>query len=305
MINIFAIILSLGFLLIESPVMAQEAEGAASGSAKSVPAEETEEIEELGDVSEVSEEEKWFSDAYTRVEHFGNLKSAETVRKNSLVLDIDHRSIMPTTEDPLHSAFSLDSGMKIGLGLRYGILDYLDAGIFRLNNGLMQFDTYEFDLRLKVLNSADHWLDLAVRPGYSIYVQKNAQDASGFFGQLIASKLFINRLMVGCGALFHSDSSENEKTVDDTDYSVAAQVAFDFRIASFISVFAEVTPAFLGYHAKYPVVSFGPKFITNRHTYSIIISNSQNIGADGVVANTSVKPKDFIWGFQIIREFDL
>ena len=57
-----------------------------------------------------------------------------------------------------------------------------------------------------------------------------------------------------------------------------------------------------GYGEKYPAFSASLKFTTHRHTFSIILSNTQYISADGIVANSRWGLGDAIVGFMITRE---
>ena len=58
-----------------------------------------------------------------------------------------------------------------------------------------------------------------------------------------------------------------------------------------------------GYGAKWPTFSSSLKFITNRHVFSLILSNTQYTNADGVVSNTDRGFDQLVVGFTVIREF--
>ena len=59
-----------------------------------------------------------------------------------------------------------------------------------------------------------------------------------------------------------------------------------------------------GYAEAHPIISTALKFVTYRHTFSLVVTNSQYTSADGIVANTYRQAKDLILGFTITREFD-
>jgi hypothetical protein len=61
----------------------------------------------------------------------------------------------------------------------------------------------------------------------------------------------------------------------------------------------------VGYHEEFPTLTTGHKFITNRHTFSIFISNTQYVTADGVITNTARGFEDVLLGFNFTRELNL
>jgi hypothetical protein len=56
-------------------------------------------------------------------------------------------------------------GLKIGLALRYGILDDLEVGVQRVSNGVDIFDTCQFDAKYRALHADRFFVDVAVRAG--------------------------------------------------------------------------------------------------------------------------------------------
>lgn len=245
-----------------------------------------------------------------------NLHLAQVSRPGSLRLIIDHRTNTPFTENVGHDFFGFDTGaLKIGLGLRYGLLRDLDVGAYRLNNATLRFDVYEFDAKYHLLKQERLGVDLGLRAGLSWFVQEAAEDAVGYLGQLLANRTFISRLTLGTGFLFHSNSTNDVKTVTDKDWSLATYALADIRILSWLSWNAEAAVSLAGYgsHDKsdsrgealtsWPSWSSSVRFETHRHTFGIVVGNNPFMSADGVVSNSTRGPDELVVGFAITREW--
>ena len=80
----------------------------------------------------------------------------------------------------------------------------------------------------------------------------------------------------------------------------------EVRLVDSLSVGAEFVQNIAGFHETYPVITFGPKIVTNRHTFAFVVSNTQYMTGDSVVANTyRMAWKKWVLGFHITREIDL
>lgn len=268
-------------------------------------------LEEIDDVDEdaidvYTDEDTWHSEAFPQFDRHFNLMTARAARPFSFLFAVYHRVSSPIRDDPFENFLGFDSGaLKVGLALRYGIIEGLDVGIFRLNGTVESFDTYEFDARYQLTNQRDHFVDVAVRGGASWFVMPNNRHALKPFGQILIDRVFFNRLLVSLGVLVHGDSSNPVKAVSDEEWTIAGSAAVDVRITEWLAWGAEVAFAVAGYHEQYPTITTGPKFITNRHTFSIVITNTQNVTADGVITNTARRFEDVLLGFNITRELNL
>ena len=266
-------------------------------------------IEEVDDVTDVSKISSWNPDAWRDPAQFPaldrgiNLLTTRTVPKWHGSIIVDHRANEAIKEHPFDDFLGLDAGsLKIGLGLRLGLLDNLDVGIYRLNGTTEPFDTYEFDVRWRFLDQEKHWLSAAVRAGGTWFYVPSAADDSGVFGQLILEHLFARRVLWNVSALYHSNSTSDSKTARDPRWSLAIGTLIDVRLAKFMAWELEAIPAVAGFVDTHPYYSTALKFITNRHTFSIIVSTSQLTAADGVVSNTSRNVEKCVLGFKIVRE---
>jgi hypothetical protein len=57
-----------------------------------------------------------------------------------------------------------------------------------------------------------------------------------------------------------------------------------------------------GYGARWPAFSSAVSFLTHRHVFSLVLSNTQYLSADGIVASTPYGFRHLVVGFQIQRE---
>ncbi len=288
-----------------------------------------EEVEDVGDVEVTasSDQKKGFfptefdgPDALKRDRGI-NILTARVTRPMALTLVIDHRPYMKLAADEAEDVFfnylGLDGGnLKVGLGLRFGIIEGLDVGLYRLNDGgTVPWDTYELDARYAFLKQEKFFVDASVRAGISWFSIKNADDAVGGYGEIFVDRIFFDMLLVGVGFQFHSSSTndvkKNEEDGDDP-YSGAILGVIEWRMIKQLAFVAEVAASVVGYGADYgnskrpsiPASSLGLKVLTRRHTFAFMISNTQFINADGIVANSWRDFGDVIFGFQIMREFN-
>ena len=232
-----------------------------------------------------------------------NVLTPVTVRPFVFQIIVDHRTFQPMSEEPFYDLLGFDSGgLKIGLGLRFGIVESLDIGMYRLSNGVLPYDVYELDLRWRALRQDDHSVNLGLRAGGSMFTQKGADPAGGGYAQLVLDHLFVGRVRLGTGLFFHSDSTDDSKFAEDTDWSLAVPAYLDIRILDWLAWNVEITATVAGFGARWPNFSSAVKFITSRHTFSLVLSNNQYVNADGIVANSDRGFEDLIIGFTITRD---
>jgi hypothetical protein len=250
-------------------------------------------------------------DNYPRIERAVNVPNAQTTRARALNLLVDHRGFEPFQKHAFQDFMGFDAGgLKIGLQLRYGITDHLEVGAQRLSNGTDDYDTYQFDLKYWILPAASAFVDVAARAGGTWYESPTGPDSGGAFGQLLVSRSFREYLWLGTGLFYHSNASNTARRGPDgrraagQAYALAVPAALEVRLQTFLAFDAEACFNVAGYHAKYPVVSAALKFISFRHTFSLVFSNSQYIGADGLVANSERGIHELVFGFTITREFN-
>lgn len=258
---------------------------------------------ESADVAEVSSTAEWYSESFPAAERIFDQLTARTNRAGTIEMVITHRNATSISTDPAFNFLGFDAGgLKIGIGLRYGIIDGLDVGVYRTNGS--SFDTYEFDGRYQLLTQENNFVDLAVRGGATWFVQKNMQDASGYFGQLLANRVLFERWLISANVSVHSSSSNPAKRKGDTDYTTGASLSSEYRFVDYFGIAAEIASGISGYRdGNMPIITVGPKFFTNRHTFAIVLSNSQALTSDSLITNSSLKnPKDWLLGFNVIRE---
>jgi len=270
------------------------------------PADSSEENDESEERQNDLRESRYNGPGSPRTERGINIPLARPTRAGALLLVIDHRAGQTFLEDAWTDYLGLDAGaLKIGLGIRYGILDDLDVGIYRLNNTIEIFDVYEIDARWRFLNQAEHHLDTALRAGVTWFVQPDMDDAVGFYGQLLADRVFLDQLLLAGGFLFHSESSNDRKSLDDVAYSGALALVIEWRFIDLLALNAEVAVNVLGYGSEWPAFAFALEVITHRHTFALVFSNTQYVTADGIVAGSWRGFEELVFGFQITREINL
>lgn len=244
----------------------------------------------------------WWGDAWPVWDRVMDSFTARPVRKHTVNTLISHRSAYGIGQNPLWNAFGIDGFNSVGLGVRVGILDQLDVGVERWGNQLSH-DTYEFDVRGQLLSQNKFAIDLGLRVGATWFAQEHANDAAGALVEMMVGRLFFSRLYTGFNLIYHSSSSGPYKTDADSHSSMAVQLLADMRITSGFALAAEVTPAVAGYHLRYPVITVGPRFVTNRHTFTIAWSNTSYFSTDSIVVNTDrINPKYWKLGFHLTRE---
>ncbi len=263
-------------------------------------------VEDVVEIVDLGSSRQFDSPYVPLVERTVNLPLARTLPRGSLLVIIDHRAYKPFFENSFHDVMGLEAGgIKIGLGLRYGVMDTLDLGFYRLNGTTEIFDTYDFDLRWRLLRQDAQGLDLALRGGPTWFSQPGVPDALGASAQLLVDRVMWERLLLGAGFMYHSDSSSDTKSTSDTSWSAAVQGNLEWRITPNLAWDAEVAANVLGYGAQWPQVATALKIITHRHTFSFILSNNQYTASDGVVANTWRSPAELSLGFQVLRQMGI
>jgi hypothetical protein len=260
----------------------------------------------------------WFAEEYPHLERAVNLPFALVARKFSLLLVVDHRTMQPIQENTWHDYFGLDGTLKVGLGLRFGLWDHLDLGFYRLNDAGVRFDTYQWDVKYQLLQAPRHFVDVALSAGLSWFVQEDAEDAVGFFSQLLVSRRFWQRVTLGTGLLFHSNSTNGAKTAEDDNPSLATMLAAEWRLTSWLAWSTDLSISLAGFGpsyrrllssepapSSYPSFSTAAKFITHRHTFALVLTNNSFISADGYLTNSPRGFKQLGIGFTITREWNL
>lgn len=229
-----------------------------------------------------------------------------TTRKGHLLFTIDHRNGEVWDEEPFHQFLGYDGGgLKVGLGLRYGILDLLDVGVYRLNGTAEAWDTWQFDAKARWLNEKCHGIDLAIQGGGTWFTQIEEDDANGFFAGAYVGTSLLNPVYVSAGPLFHSNSTAGDKFEEDDDGSLAMIANVTARITDGIALVAETNVPVAGFKSHTVGWGGGIKFITNRHTFAVTGSNTNQMSFDGLAAGTSSDGGDMVLGFSITRELEL
>jgi hypothetical protein len=191
---------------------------------------------------------------YPRIERAVNLMNARTTRARALNFLVDHRTLQPFQTNAFRDWVGFDAGgLRIGLTLRYGILDNLEVGVERLSNGFDAYDTYQFDVKYWALRSDRYFVDAAVRAGGTWYAVPQAPDSGGGFAQLIVSRSLREYLWLSSGLLYHSNATNETRASQDPlrssgqAYALAIPVALEVRLQTFLAWDAEASFNVAGY----------------------------------------------------------
>jgi hypothetical protein len=254
----------------------------------------------------IIQSDTWDLDEFAVPDRIINVLTPDPIGRGNLHLTIIHRARQSVTENAGRDYLGLDAGgLKIGIGLRYGLRDRADVGLFRLNGTAETFDTYEFDVRLRLLGGTTTPVTVALRPGFTWFAQPEEEDASGFFGQLLLERKFGKHLSCAAGVLYHSESSGDRKSAGDDEDSMALHGGFSIRLRPRFSLDGEVTSTVSGYGEDDPAVSMALRLFTYGHTFSLVVTNTQYISADGIVGNAWRPVDEPVIGFNITRLFEL
>ncbi len=245
----------------------------------------------------------WDSPNLAQVRRGINVENAATLERGRLLFSVDHRTRQPVDNDPVDNMAGFDGGgLKVGLGLRYGLLDRLEAGFYRLNGTLEAFDTYSLDLKYALLEERRQGIALAVRAGVCWFSEDRPQGESGELLQLLAHRTFGDRVRLGTGLLYHSESTGPFKPAGADDWSLAVPLQVGIRLTGRLAWELEAIPAVGGYRQAHPVFATGLKVLTQGHNFILTIGNSQYIGPDGIVTNSNRDFGQLVVGFTITRE---
>jgi hypothetical protein len=220
----------------------------------------------------------------------------------SFLFTVEHRGQSPAFDHPFRDGLGFDNGsLKIGLGLRYSPFKNLDAGLRRVNNGMDPFDTYEIDARYCFAEESRRYFDAAIRAGTTLFYQDTSGFASGYFASLAAGRSVGDRVYAATGILYHSNSTYFTKTVSDKDWTLCLPFSLSIRVHKGFSLLAEVFAPLTGYSAGKPAYAYGFKYATWRHSFSVLLTNTQYTTMDGVVSGSG-RLNQPVLGFMITRK---
>ena len=269
------------------------------------------EIEVLSEVVDLQATEDptaaWYGASFPAPVRILALPTARAHRAGGWELVIDHRATTPIYDssssqpaaDMFNNFLGLDGGIHVGLGFRYGVIDDLDVGLYR--SGTARTDTYEFDARYQFLHQDKQFVDVAVRAGITWFSQPNAKDSSGAYGQLLATRLLANRVLLSAGGFYHSNSTNDTKYNQDKSWSLAFGGGAEVRVLAPLALDAELVACTAGYCSKNPAFSAAVKYLTSRHTFAVVCGNTTYLTADGYITNTDHPWSKLTIGFNITR----
>jgi hypothetical protein len=258
-------------------------------------------IEEV-EFEELSAESTWYGDGYHSQDRLLNVMLSQPMHPGRAQMLILHRSTAPFATAPVRDLLGLDAGVKIGLGLRLGLLDGLDIGILRVNGVAEPFDVYEYDLRLQAVRLEG--LSAGIRLGLTTFAQTDSI-ASAWFASIGIERRFLERLLVVVNSTYHANTTSVDKSSDAIDASCNIGGGLELRLSDSVALSGDILHTLVGFRREYPVWSAGVKFYSHRHTFSLVLTNTPYTSADGLLSNSEVAFIDLLVGFNVTREFSL
>jgi len=230
-----------------------------------------------------------------------------TVCEGCLVFALSHRPFREAFADPVRDLLGYDGGfLRVRLDLRVGLLPWLDVGATRTNGILLEsYDSWSSDLRMagRLALSDDFRLDLGTQLGATWFEQEDAPDAVApwaWSGAGISTGI----VWLGGGIEWHANSSSPDKKDVDPDGTLALHAEAVLRIRQNLSITSEMARPVAGYGHGIPSWTFGPRWNTWRHVFSVWLGNGISGGPDGRLVGSD-RWWEPVLGFQIVREATL
>ena len=207
--------------------------------------------------------------------------------------------------DPVDSLLGLESGVKVGLMVGYGLAKDWDITVQRVNgrsytrDGAPNYTSGTFDMwdvmsKVKLMDEYEQCVDLSLDMGTTVFLQDNGQMEFSGNGGLLVEKS-VGRFRFGSGLLYASLSdfgathSHQTGTAPDKVYindAISPQETKDtlsipFSVAAALTaksqLFAELADPISGYHTgNGPSVATGYRYSTHTHSFSVFLSNTAN-----------------------------
>lgn len=230
-----------------------------------------------------------------------------TVCHGCLVFSLSHRPWVEAFEDPIRDFLGYDGGfLRVRIDLRVGLTPWLDVGATRTNGILRErYDAWSGDARTarRFELPGGGKLDAGLEAGVTWFEQEEAPDALAAWFRNSAG-VVMGPVWTGIGLDWHGNSSSPDKRSTDPDATLAVHAESIVRLRSNLSLAAELAKPVAGYGYRHPAWTFGPRWNTWRHAFSVWVGNARTGGPDGRVvgAKTWGSP---VLGFQLVREATL
>lgn len=199
--------------------------------------------------------------------------------------------------DLVSDFFGFDSGARIGLELRYGLLPGTQIGFYRTSDRTIQLSVQQSVLQEKADGRPVSLDVLATLEGTNNLRARK----SSTIGVLVSKKLgkvaavYAEPLFVANSNGFDSGSGADNNT---TMIGLGARI----RIRPATYLVGEVTPRVSGYRPGADQASFGIEMRAGGHTFQINVSNGQGTTL-GQLTQSGVSRDSWYIGFNISRKF--
>jgi hypothetical protein len=257
------------------------------------------EITEITEVTEIEPTQVTPAARLQETSKAANLPSPMDLDKGSFEMQIQHR-FFQSIEGP-GTAFGIDFGANINLGMNYAITDRLSAGVARTRvDQIIAFTgTYEINT-----NAESLW-NLSLLGG--IEGQENFKNHYSPFAQAAASFDYkIIRLNVVPTIVFNSrrDALLRPGAINpDSNHTLSLGLGTDIALHPRFSLTGEYVPrlaGFGGFDKRRPQLSGGIAIRTWGHVFSVMLSTSRDFTPAKYAVNA--ESRDFSLGFNIYRK---
>ena len=221
-----------------------------------------------------------------------NIPTDNLLQKGGFGFDFTHRFSSPIKEHTANDVYGLDSFAYTGIGLYYGITDYLEAHAFRSS----LTDASEAGLKIRLLREARKWgegspIGLTLSGGFQ---NDNIQNSLDFFVQPIITKVIVPKwvkLYLAPTWADHSSSIGNLGSLSASFFQfldpknrkpARSPSTFALPIGTAIQIlpdklsfFGEYTPVLAGYREVKNGWAFGLQILSRleTHVWTIGVSN--------------------------------
>ncbi|HKT80021.1 MAG TPA: DUF5777 family beta-barrel protein [Vicinamibacterales bacterium] len=226
-----------------------------------------------------------------------NLPTTMRLPRNKLSFDLTHRFggnlTQKSFQENVESLFGLDDGAAVGLELRYGVTDNIQAGIYRTNLDR----TIQFYGRWDALRQAS---GLPVSASLFLGVEGTdnfSDDKTPELGAVISRKIDEHAALYAEPIWIHNVAPRLGETRDTFLFGMGGRV----RVLSTVYVTAEVSPRVAGYNPLGAAYAFGIEKRAGGHMFQLNFGNT----AQSTLAQIArgARSDSLFMGFNLTRKF--
>ncbi|MBI1876330.1 MAG: cupredoxin domain-containing protein [Acidobacteria bacterium] len=225
--------------------------------------------------------------------------------------------------DLVSDAFGFDSGSRIALELRFGLMRGTQAGVYRSNDKTIQFFGLQEIARQRDANGGS--LPIGLAAFLSIEGQKNFHENYSPAIGLVVSRTIGTRGALYAEPMFVGNTNLRPDSTGEDNNTVIVGLGARIRMSEHVYLVGEVSPRVAGFRPKFrvtqvtpppfepsfvppgakpghPLASFGIERRVGGHMFQINFSN-RPWGSPAQIARGGFDTNDWFIGFNISRKF--